>query len=366
MRNSQKRAIAYYAHTMPGLEKVAGNEIWERLQGASVQGFRRVRDKNGLVLFDYTGDPRNLLGLRTTEDVFIILAHAAEVPRGHRGLSTIYETIRRAPTLRKALSLHKQATDAKPKSHFSFRVISRMASNQPYKRIDLQRRVEKALQRRRRIPWQRVDSGEDIEIWVNLIGSEFICGLRLSDATMRHSTYKTAHIPASLRPSVAAAMVRLSQPQKSDVFLDPMCGAGTILIERGLAEYHGLLLGGDTDDEALRAAAENIGPRHKPRQLFRWDACRLALRSHSVDRIVCNPPFGGKSKSLRSLPLLYNDFFREVERVLKPGGLAVILTSKAGLVQHMVKEIATLQIIQDQSLQILGRKAIIFVIWQSP
>jgi 23S rRNA G2445 N2-methylase RlmL len=226
--------------------------------------------------------------------------------------------------------------------------------------------VEKALRKQRHISWQKVDSGEDIEIWVNLIGSEFICGLRLSDASMRHGEYKTAHVPASLRPSVAAAMVRLSQPEKEDVFLDPMCGAGTILIERGLAEWHALLLGGDIDNEALRAAAENIGPRHKPRQLFKWDACRLPLCPHSIDRIVCNPPFGGKSHSRRSLPALYKGFFKEVGRVLKPGGLAVILTSKRGLTKSVLKEIPALQIIRNQSLRILGKKSTIFVIWQSP
>ncbi len=363
---NQDRATIYYAHTMPGLERIAGNEIWGRLQGASVKGFRTVRDKNGLVLFDYDGNPRNLLELRTAEDVFVLLAHMPEVPRGYQSLSTVCETLRRSPAVRSALSVHKQATNAKPKSHLSFRVISRMASNQPYRRIDLQRRVEKALRKQRRISWQKVDSGEDIEIWVNLIGSEFICGLRLSDASMRHGEYKTAHVPASLRPSVAAAMVRLSQPEKEDIFLDPMCGAGTILIERGLAEWHALLLGGDIDDEALQAAAENIGPRHKPRQLFKWDACRLPLHPHSVDRIVCNPPFGGKSHSQRSLPALYSGFFKEVGRVLKSGGLAVILTSKTNLVKSMVKEAPTLQLIRDQPLRILGRKATIFVIWQSP
>lgn len=366
MSQDHDRPTTYYAHTMPGLERVAGNEIWGRLQGASVKGFRTVRNKNGLVLFDYAGDPRNLLELRTTEDVFVLMAHVHKVAQGYQGLSAVHETLRRAPTVRSALSVHKQATDAKPKSHLSFRVISRMASSQPFRRIDLQRRVEKALQKRRPIPWHRVDSGEDVEVWANLIGSEFICGLRLSDPSMRHGEYKTAHVPASLRPSVAGAMVRLSQPQRDDVFLDPMCGAGTILIERGLAEWHSLLLGGDIDDEALQAAAENMGPRHKPRQLFRWDACRLPLRPHSIDRIVCNPPFGEKSHSQRSLPALYKSFFKEVGRVLKPGGIAVILTSKTRLFKSVLKEAPALEIIRDQPLQILGKKAIIFVIWQSP
>jgi putative N6-adenine-specific DNA methylase len=55
--------------------------------------------------------------------------------------------------------------------------------------------------------------------------------LRLSDKTMRHRAYKVEHQPASLRPTMAAAMVRLAGAAPGDVVLDPMCGSGTILME---------------------------------------------------------------------------------------------------------------------------------------
>ena len=46
-----------------------------------------------------------------------------------------------------------------------------------------------------------------VPMWLTIDGQRAICGLRLSDATMRHRTYKMEHLPASLRPTIAAAMV---------------------------------------------------------------------------------------------------------------------------------------------------------------
>ena len=55
-------------------------------------------------------------------------------------------------------------------------------------------------------------------------------------------------------------MVWLTGPEDDDVFLDPMCGAGTVLIERGSIARHRLLVGADNNPEALAAAA--IGRAH--------------------------------------------------------------------------------------------------------
>jgi 23S rRNA G2445 N2-methylase RlmL len=222
--------------------------------------------------------------------------------------------------------------------------------------------VEQALTRRSHSKWQPVDEGEDVEIWANLIGLDFICGLRLSDATMRHRGYKTAHITASLRPSVAASMVWLTEPQAGDVFLDPMCGAGTLLVERGLIERHRLLLGGDLHEDALSAATENIGPKHKPRQLFKWDAGRLPLAPRSVDKIATNLPFGKKVGSHEENVALYRTFFREADRVLRPNGRAVVLSSETGLLKGSIHRTRNLRIVKSYSVTILGQKAGIYQI----
>ena len=57
--------------------------------------------------------------------------------------------------------------------------------------------------------WRLVDDEAHLEIWLHEERRQILCGLRLSDRTMRHRSYKRTNIAASLRPVLAHAMVRL-------------------------------------------------------------------------------------------------------------------------------------------------------------
>jgi len=141
-----------------------------------------------------------------------------------------------------------------------------------------------------------------------------------------------------------------------------MCGAGTLLVERGTIEHHTLLLGGDADSAALQAAAQNIGPKHKPRQLVKWDAGHLPLPSGSVDKVATNLPFGKKVGSQHDNVSLYRAFFREVDRVLRPNGRAVVLSSETELIKTTLRGLEGLQIVRGHSLRILGQEARIYLV----
>ena len=64
--------------------------------------------------------------------------------------------------------------------------------------------------------WKPVLDDAHLEIWTSIIGTWALIAVRLSSRTMRHRTYKVEHRPASLRPTLAAAMVHLSHPQPTD------------------------------------------------------------------------------------------------------------------------------------------------------
>jgi tRNA G10 N-methylase Trm11 len=157
-------------------------------------------------------------------------------------------------------------------------------------------------------------------------------------------------------------MVWLTEPQPGDVFLDPLCGAGTLLIERGRVERHELLLGGDIDVGALQAAAQNVGPRHKPRQLLKWDAGRLPLASASVDAVATNLPFGKQMGSPQENRRLYRAVFEEIDRLLRSQGRAVVLSSEAALVKDTLRQVNGLQIVRGYSVTILGQQARIYIV----
>ena len=357
------KGLLYYAHTMPGVQEIAWPEIRARLPESSFEAFSEFPAKNGIALFRYSGAASDLLELRTVEDVFFLVQRTPKVEWGREGLSKIFRTIERNRFIEKGLGIHRSIRHGGGKGTRTFRVISRLAGRrQPFRRIDLERAVERALKNRLGRGWRAVDDGGEVEFWANLIGREFICGLRLSDASMRHRGYKQSHIAASLRPSVAAAMVWLTEPKPEDVFLDPMCGAGTILVERGLAERHRLLVGGDVRDVALQSASENIGPRHKPRQLFRWDVRRLPLRSGTVDKIAVNPPFGKQLGSPEENRALYRAILREADRVLAVSGRAVVISSEIELIRDSLRRLERLQIVRGYPVTILGQRATIYIV----
>ena len=353
----------YLAQTMPGLEHVSWLEIRRRLQGTSLEGYKTIRDRNGMVLFRYVGDPEDLLALRTAEDVFMVVERVPRVAWGYEGLSQIYDAMLRSRFLNPSLPGRRAEPPRPRRQRSTFRVVTRMVGkSQPYRRKDLQQSIEKALEKGSGGRWRAVEEDGDLEIWANLIGFDFVCALRLSDASMRHRSYKTQHIEASLRPSVAASMVWLTAPQDDDVFLDPMCGAGTVLIERALIARHRLLLGADRASDALDAAAANIGPRHKPRQLLHADVRRLPLRPASVTKIATNLPFGKRVGTHRGNITLYRDAVREMDRVLAPGGRMVLLSSEVDLVDETVGAVEGLRVARGYDVQILGVNARVFVV----
>ncbi|NLE45482.1 MAG: RNA methyltransferase, partial [Chloroflexi bacterium] len=76
----------FYAQTMPGVEQIAWLEIRERLAGSRCVEFLYTKDQNGIVLFEYGGPVENLLSLRTTEDVFAVVASAEKLSHDWRDL----------------------------------------------------------------------------------------------------------------------------------------------------------------------------------------------------------------------------------------------------------------------------------------
>jgi len=293
------------------------------------------------------------------EDVYTCFAHEERLELGRRGLEQLFEIARDSRDWDEALSLHAAIRGGRGKRRIStYRVIARAEGERAYKRSEAGKAVEQGLRARLGKNWKVVEDDAQVEVWVTLIGPEAIIGVRLTDRSQRHRDRNT-NLPASLRPTVAAAMVRLTQPQDDDVFLDPFCGTGTMLIERGEAGRHKLILGSDVSEEALNAAAANIGERHKPLELNNWDATHLPLEDGSVNAIATNPPFGAQLGSPEENERLYPAFLSEAHRVLAPGGRLVVLTPERRL---MRREIASGRwtLTARNELLVLGKHAVIY------
>jgi tRNA (guanine6-N2)-methyltransferase len=362
----------YIAHTQPGFEAIAAEEIASKLDDAALRGTRAVADKNGMALFEYGGDPRDLFALRTVEDLFAVVAVLPRLPPSAAGLRLLRDAAAAMP-VEPALRIARQLKPGRGgHGRLRFRVVARQVGQAAYRRVDAQVAVERAIAARADHHWRLAEESA-LEFWLTLLpddpsagsGREALLALRLSDEQMRHRDYKLEHLPASLRPSAAAALVWLTQPAPDDVFLDPMCGAGTILIERAHAGRYALLLGGDVREQALEVARGNVGPRYKPIELRRWDARALPLDAASITAAAVNLPFGKQIGSAEENRALYPEVLRELARVLRPGARLAALTGDRRAFDEALRRARELARRAIYPVLVLGQPAAVYVIERS-
>jgi tRNA (guanine6-N2)-methyltransferase len=345
-------AVSYYAMTMPGLETIAFSEIKTRMPDAELVKFAR-----GLVLFRTSAAVTDLLKLRTTEDIFVLLRHITHLGRAREALRVLHSATLQAD-LSGALALWRAARGTA--SPHTWRVVSQKYGQHDYRRMDAGEAVGDALRRSLPRSMQQREDGADVEFWNWISGSEALIGLRLSDATMRHRRYKQEHLPASLRPTVAAAIGWLSSPTATDLAIDPLCGSATILIERSQLLGFEKLIGGDIRPEAVAVAYRNVRAAGVNAFLQVWDARSLPLDASSVTRVITNLPFGKQIGTPEANEQLYPALVKEFGRVLTADGILVALSSQDRLLQQVLDQHGW-RTSKKLVLVVLGQPATIFV-----
>lgn len=358
-RRVERETPACYALVLHGLEAIAADEITRDLGGEVKKAER------GIVVFRVPEVTPQLLRLRTVEDVFLLAWGTDSLTYKAEDLKSIRNWTSKQSNWKHLLELH-HAIRPKPKAKPSYRLVTQMDGTHGYRRVDAGKEMAQGLAGVFPASWKPADENASVEVWLTIRGATAVCGLRLSDKTMRHRAYKVEHLPASLRPTIAAAMVRLAGAGPGEIVLDPMCGAGTILaeqIELSKLRKAGRIevWGGDRDMNMIRAAASNLH-RVGPAMLVHWDATRLPLASAQVDRVVSNPPFGKQMSSPEEIGPLYRKALRECNRVLKPGGRAVFLVSENEELRNAIKPLDW-QAVRQLRVEVLGQSATISV-WQ--
>jgi 23S rRNA G2445 N2-methylase RlmL len=351
-----------YAMVHQGLEEIAAEEV-EQVLGGEVK-----KQGGGIVVFRLPEIDRSVLRLRTTEDVYLYGWGTDALSYRAQDLDSIRKWTARDVNWQRLLQIH-HAVRPKPSGKPTYRLVCQMTGEHAYRRTDAREALARGLAGKLPASWRPAEENAAVEVWLTIHGAMAICGLRLSDRTMRHRTWKFEHLPASLRPTLAAAMVRLADLKPGSVVLDPMCGAGTLLAEavlsvKGKRLHDGTpwqltVLGGDIDPGHVRFAAANLRNLTEA-DLQQLDARDLPLDDACVDRILCNPPFGKQLSTPEEVPGLYRDMVREMDRVLKPGGKAVLIVSDVPALTAAVRAVGWRQQ-RKVPVRILGYRATIFV-----
>lgn len=343
--------MRYYLSHIGGLEEIVAAEVAKRLPAASL-----LDSDYGQMQLAYEGPPEDLLTLRTVEHVCVLVADLSPVRPDEGWLDELTARVAEVdlnPALEHLRTVHP--LPARPR----FRATAQRQGEHEYRSPDIAGAVGAGVGDRYGWPVDLTDY--ELDVRVDIRADRGLLGLRLSEAAL-HRRSRVVHCRASLNTTVAAAMVLLSEPCPGEVVADPMCGAGTLLVEREACQPGARLLGGDLFSEKLALAAQNLQAFAVPAALVQADAARLPLAGGALDKVLCNLPWGRIVASPQINRRLYPRFLREVARCLRPGGLAVLLTSERRLMAGCLQPGLPLRTVTAQLISVGGLRPTLYLL----
>lgn len=300
----------YLLTVLPGLEEIAAVEV------AGLAGAHVTRRFTGALLVRLDAPPASLARLRTVLDALLFAGYLP--PAGPAG--PLFRDHRPARQALMALAT------ARPDLPLTFYVhVPRDLPAEEARRWRAEAAADLARAGGRVEP-----EGAALQSEVIIVGGDAVLAIRVLGQPPGQRPLPAGALPASLNATLAAALVWLTSPAPDDVFLDPLCGAGTLLRERALAGPYARLLGGDRDERAVALAQANLAGLPNL-ALEQWDATALPLEDGSVDKAALNPPYGRRAGSHVSNTALYPALIAELARVVRAGGLVALVTTEKRL-----------------------------------
>jgi tRNA (guanine6-N2)-methyltransferase len=301
-----------FALTTRGLEDVSLREL------AALPGIAQVQSAYRRVTAAVDGDLAPLLALRTIDDVFLHLADWHPLSHTRAALADL-KTLAASVDLTSAVEIIRLVRPVAV--HPAFSLTANFVGKRNYSVPEIKQALRDGILSR--CPhWRYVEDDAEAVLNVRLFieHDRAVVGMRIGERPLYRRLYKQAHLPGSLKPTVAAALLMLAHAHAGQPLLDSFCGSGTILVEGALAGLK--VTGGDLDGEAVRSARQNAKAC-----ISQWDATRLPLASHCFELAVSNLPWGRQVQVSSALEALYRRALDELRRVIIPGGKIVLLTS---------------------------------------
>jgi tRNA (guanine6-N2)-methyltransferase len=308
--------MQFFAITTRGLESLSAAELSALPGAADIHpAYRRLTGC-------YDGDLAALGRLRTLDDIFMTLAGWSGVGR-ERAYLADFTRWSQAINIKARLGTLAQLRPIPRQPVFS--VTANFVGKRNYTMPEIKAAVAAGINGRYPA-WHYTpdDRGADLNIRIFIDHTDALVGLRIGDHPLHRRPYKQAHTPGSLKPTVAAAMLRLADLPPASSIVDPFCGSGTIVAEAaaiGLRAW-----GGDINPEPLASARINTGAMPRA-AILHEDARRLPLATGSVDGVVSNLPWGRQITVNEALHALYRTALAEMRRITRPGGRLILLTS---------------------------------------
>ncbi len=293
-----------------------------------------VQDDATEIVSKFSGKLSELLQLRTVVAVYLVERYPISRPKALLGDQNFRSLLRQIKTV----------TDLFPPGTFStMKVTAAGADSTVFRRIKSELSSHTGL---------LLDEDADLLVRVKpWLASSYEWGvsLRISPRPLSTRPWRVRNMPGALNATLAAAMVEMTEPDRSDEFINLMCGSGTLLVERLERSDVKLAVGCDLDPVAIEAAKENLRASkfHNRVGLIQADATHLEYEDDSFNVICCDLPYGQLVGSHEANKELYRATLAEVTRIAKPGARLVLLTHEIRLLDNIIGDYSDSWVLKD-------------------
>ncbi|MEI3408309.1 MAG: methyltransferase domain-containing protein [Christensenellales bacterium] len=215
-----------------------------------------------------------------------------------------------------------------------------------------------------------VNAPADYEIELRIAASVSSARLYLKLFTVRDERfpYRKEMLPASMNPAAAAAVLRFASDYLTvnARVIDPCCGSGTLLFERGMLSPCASLTGVDISHKAIDCARVNAEAAAKTCGITQAKfICNDIMRFESkrpYDELICNLPFGNRVGNHSSCERLYEGLLDRMGLLVKKGGIAVLYTMEFTLLKNLIRERRNIEILKQERTEAGGLTPMIFIL----
>lgn len=179
--------------------------------------------------------------------------------------------------------------------------------------------------------------------------------------------WRTGALPASIQPALGYALARyglsLIRAKRPAVF-DPFCGSGTLLFAAEEQADCRSLLGVDRSGTAVELARTNARAGNSKARFVCRDILRFEART-GADLVLSNLPFGSRVGSHHENETLYARFLKRLPHYLCDGGVALLYTADAALLERLIERDAHLRLREKRRTAAGGLSPWVFAVDKS-